>query len=317
MYNAELKTKFINQYSDSIAARKYHESTFNLLEKYEEEWGSDICTRKEDEIKPVLDKILGLRQQGRIAKTSMLRTYAKWCLEQEVDGACDAMLNVDIEDLQIVREQMVNSPLHLQKYMDILFTKEDMKTMDNVTRCFLWLAYGGVPEDEITDVNIDDVDLGNMTIKLNDKEYPIYRESLQAFKNCIDLDYFVYYHPNYSKEILRERVPGKQLLRGIKAEAQIRLLRVEVSKKARKAIADGKTNARLSYYRVWLSGLYYKKYQLELVGTKPDFLDVAEEFMQGKTYNLSSGRNLIGSKQRRVAKQYKDDYERWKLAFFS
>ena len=321
MYNEELKQKFINQYTSSVSSRRNCVSAFNVLEKFEEEWGADLCTKSAEELEPAIKSLFGLRMKGRIARFSMIRAYAQWCLDNDVENACDGLLHVSLEDSEKITEQMVNSPLHLQKYLDAICYDESMQTMDDVCRCFLWLAYGGCPENEILQITTEDVDFENMVVRSDhsgkQKEYPIYREAIHAFKNCVGLDQFVYIHPNYSKEILRQRVPGKQLLRGVKTEAQLTLIRIELSKKAKNANAKGKTKQRISYYRAWLSGVFYRVRELELIGVEPDFSQLASDFMEGKTYHLESGRNLIGAKQRRLAKEYKEDYDRWKLAFFS
>lgn len=321
MYNEELKKRFLDWHTNSETGKKQYELSFNAFEKYEEEWGADLCTRSTEELQPVLNNLLGMRTRGRVSRLALYRAYVKWCLENNVEGACDGLLHVKVDDARILKCKMVNSPLHLQSYLDIICAKESQHTIDDTFRCYLWLAYAGCPEEEIFDIKTSDVDFENFVIKSpyseKQREYPIYLESLQAFKNCVELDQFVYFHPNYSREILRQRVPGKQLLKGIKTEARLRQMRVELSRKSKKAVEEGKTNMRISYYRAWLSGVFYRMYRLELVGIEPDFTEIADEFMSGKTYNLSSGRNLIGAKQRRVAKEYMEDYERWKSAFFS
>ena len=321
MYNENQKRKFIEQYTSSDSSRKSCIATFKVMERYENEWGADLCTKTAEELKPAMDGFLGLRVNGRATRIATLKAYAQWCMDNNIDGACDGIMNIDIEGVEKIKEQMVNSPLHLQKYLDIICCDESYETMDDVCRCFLWLAFAGCPEEEILHITSNDVDFGSMIITSNYSgktvEYPIYRESIRAFKNCVELDQFTYIHPNYSKEIRRQRVPGNQLLRGIKSGASLSLIRVDLSKRAKKAIDEGKTKIRLSYYRAWLSGVFYRTHELEMIGVEPDFSNIASDFMQGKVYKLSSGRNLIGAKKRRVEKGYRDDYNRWKLAFFS
>lgn len=317
MYNEEQKREFLKHYSKSKSGLAAYERAFNAFQKYEEAWGADLCTKSKEELEPVVNNILGMRAQGKSARLALYKAYIDWCINNNVDGACDGMLHVDVSDVKKLKEHMVNSPMHLQKYLDIICHKESEKTIDDIYRCYLWLAFAGLSEEGIFNVTTDDVHFQDFSVRLEDKDYPIYRESLQAFKNCVEMDSFVYLHPNYSKEIIRPRVPGKQLLRGIKTPAYPQIIRAELSKRTRRAVAEGKTKTRLSYYRAWLSGVFYRMYQLELAGTEPDFSDVASDFMEGKTYNLSSGRNLIGAKHRRVQKEYAVDYERWKKAFFS
>ena len=317
MYNEEQKRDFLNQYSKSKSGLEAYARAFNAMQKYEEEWGADLCTRTKEELEPAVNSVLGVRSQGKGARMALYKAYVQWCLENGVEGACDGMMYVDISDAKKMVEQMVNSPTHLQKYLDTVFHKESEKTIDDIYRCYLWLAFAGMSESDIFEVETTDVRFQDFSVTKNGKEYPIYRESLRAFKNCVELSGFVYLHPNYSNEVVRPRVPGKQLLRGIKTHAYPQIIRAELSKRTKRAVAEGKTKTRISYYRSWLSGVFYRMYQLELAGVEPDFSNVASDFMAGKTYNLSSGRNLIGAKHRRVIKEYSIDYERWKKAFFS
>ena len=69
---------------------------------------------------------------------------------------------------------------------------------------------------------------------------------------------------------------------------------------------------QLSYYRVWLSGRFYRLYETELAGGAVDFTELAAEHMEGKTYKLGSGRNTPMAKQRKLAAEYAIDYNRWK-----
>ncbi len=317
VYNEKQKRDFLEQYSRSKSGLAAYERAFNAIQKYEEEWGADMCTKKREDLEPVVNDVLGMRIQGKNARLALYKAYTEWCIEHRISGACDGMLHVDVNDAGKLRDHMVNSPMHLQRYLDVICHKESERTIDDIYRCYLWLAFAGLSEAGIFEINTDDVRFSDFSVRFKERDYPIYRESLQAFKNCVELGSFVYIHPNYSKEIMRPRVPGKQLLRGIKTLAYPQIIRAELSKRTRKAVFEGRTKTRLSYYRAWLSGVFYRMYQLELAGVDPDFSNVASDFISGKTYNLSSGRNLIGAKQRRVAKEYKIDYDRWKKAFFS
>lgn len=317
MYNEEVKQRFILQHTESVNNQSNCVTLFNALEKYEREWGADLCTRSTEELQPVVNNILGLRSNGRRSRLVILRMYVKWCMENGIEGACDGMMNVVDSNVDKFKQQMVNSPLHLQKYLNDVFFREEEKTFDDTIRCYFWLAFGGCPEEDIFKVRDDDIDFENMVVKVGEFDrYPIYREGLLSFKNCAYNHAFLYKHPNYSKDILRPRVGGHQLIRGIKSEADLKRTRIEVSKKTKKALDEGRTKMRLSYYRAWLSGIFYRKHQLELIGEEVDFTDVAIDFMEGKEYKLDKGRNLRGAKERRVAKEYKKDYDAWKLAYF-
>lgn len=314
MYNEELKRQFVRSYTTSINTAKVCESVFNQFEPYECVWDADLCTRGAEELQPIVDTIVGLRARSRYSRLIMLKDYVKWCIGvANVPNACDGMLQINTLGLDKIRQQTIASPLHLQKYLNAICSPEKEQNIDNIYRCYYWLAFGGVAEEDILEIKCSDVDLGNMVVHYKDTEIPIYREAIAAFKNCVELTSFVYNHPNYTKTVWKDRVEGDLLLRGVKANLSLYPLRAELSRRAK--LHEEETGIRLSYFRTWISGVFYRAYERELIGETPDFTDVAAARMEGKTYKLDSGRNTQESKRRKVVKDYQEDYQRWKLAF--
>lgn len=320
MYNSELKEQFISEFSTSIGRRNAAMVMFNALEPYEEAWGADLCTRSTEELQPVVSEIVGFRTSSKKLRLTILREYVNWCLEKKVPGACDGLLLIEKIGLEKLKRQTVANPQHLQRYLDCICDKENEKTVDNIYRCFYWLAYSGIKENLVMDVAVSDVDLEEMVIRFDGAEYPIYREAIGAFKNCVSLTQFRYKHPNYNAntEVFRDRASGEMLLRGFSTPKSITAFRVEMSRKAkepkyREDFADDSLDLKLSFYRVWLSGLFYRTYEAERAGMPVDFMAAAIEFTDGKTYKL--GRNLIGAKHRQIANDYFKDYSRWKEAY--
>lgn len=314
MYNEDLKTRFVKQYTTSIHTAKNCETVFGLFEPYELIWNDDLCTRSAEELQPIVDSIAGFRARSGLVRIIMLKDYVKWCINvAKVPGACDGMLKITTTGLDKIRKQTVASPLHLQKYLDIVFTKESEKTVENIYRCYYWLAYAGMKEEDTLNVKSSDVDFENMVIHFGDTEFPIYREAIAAFKNCAELSQFVYNHPNYTRTVWKDRVDGDSLLRGVRSAPSIYSIRSETSKRAK--LKEEESGMRLSYFRVWISGVFYRAYERELIGEEPKFHNVAGERMRGKTYKLESGRNTVDAKRRKIASDYSEDYQRWKLAF--
>lgn len=103
-------------------------------------------------------------------------------------------------------------------------------------------------------------------------------------------------------------------MRGIKSTTKIMSIRSVLSHRSSEALKSQKTELQLSFYRIWLSGLFYRMYERERAGVPVDFSDAAVNFMNGKTYALS-GREKIEHKQNRIEREYMEDYQRWKLAF--
>lgn len=317
MYNEELKTRFIQEYTKSISRADACVQAFEAMEPYECQWEADLCTKSKDELSPVIEQLVGFRVRSRWQRIIIFQKYVKWCIANRVPGACDGMLHIDTVGLSKVRSQMVANPMQLQMYLDAICEPESEQTTDNIYRCFYWMAYSGMDEEEILEVKISDVDFENMVVRHGDNEYEIYRDAIPAFKNAATLTEFVYKHPNYppDKIVRRNRTPGNTLIRGIRSTTSTLSLRVELSRRSKKFIEDGTTDKQLSYYRVWMSGLFYRMYQRELAGIPVDFSGAASKFMEGKTYKLDTGRNTPEAKKRAVVNDYLQDYERWKAAF--
>jgi len=263
----------------------------------------------------VVDGLVGFRARSKWMRLIILKDYVKWCIGMKVPGACDGMLKIETVGLEKVKHQTVANPLHLQRYLDSICEPESEETTDNIYRCFYWLAYGGVAEEDILSIKCSDVDLNNMVVRYNDTEVPIYREALPAFKNCVKLTQFVYKHPNYDKLVYKDRADGDTLVRGIRSAPSIKAMRVELSRRSKAKMDEGKTDLKLSYFRVWISGLFYRMYERERAGMPVDFSAAAAQFMEGKTYKLDRGRNTPEAKKRQLTRDYLEDYERWKLAF--
>ena len=317
MYNEELKTRFIQEYTKSISRAEACVQAFNAIEPFEVQWDADFCTKSAAELEPVVEQLVGFRVRSRWLRIIIFQKYVKWCLAHKVKDACDGMLQVECAGLDKVRTQMVSNPTMLQAYMDVVCDPESEKTTDNIYRCFYWMAYSGMDEHDIMNVKCSDVDFNNMVIRYGGEEYEIHREAIPAFRNAATLTEFVYKHPNYppDKKVIRNRALGNTLIRGIRSTTSLAALRVELSRRSKKFIEDGLTDKQLSYYRVYLSGLFYNMKKREEAGIPVDFTGVASRFMEGKTYKLDAGRNTPEAKKRAVVNDYLQDYERWKAAF--
>lgn len=317
MYNESLKAKFIEEYTKSMSRYDVCVKAFNAIEPYENDWGADFCTRTSEELAPVIEQLVGFRVRSRWQRIIIFKKYVSWCIASGVEGACDGMLHVDNVGLSKIRSQTIFNPMELQRYLNAICEPESEQTIDNIYRCFYWLAFAGMDEEDILKVRCADVDFQNMVVHFDDDEYEIYRDAIPAFRNAATLTEFVYKHPNYppDKRVIRNRAPGNTLIRGIRSAVSVKSLRVELSRRSKKCIDDGLTEKQLSYYRVWLSGLFYRVYQGELAGIPVDFSSAAVRFMDGKIYKLDSGRNTPEAKKRAVMNDYLQDYERWKAAF--
>lgn len=314
MFNSELKEQYINDSNFTEAREKFARHLFSAIEKYEEQWGSDICTRNVDEIQPVIDAVTGYKKQSWYTTLSYLHTYGKWCLDKGVFGATDALLRIRGATNDKFREQTVASPGELQKYLNDIFEPESHRKIDNTFRCFYWLAYSGMKEDDIYMVRATDVDFVRMVVKYNDCEYPIYEQSLPAIMNCVVLTAFSSTSSQCANDMIMPRGEGDILIRGTKPFATKGTLRPLLSRIANKAFNNESTQLKLSYNRIWLSGLFYRMYQRECDGFRVLFSAVALEYLQDK-YKDDPDKIITRIEINRKSKSYMSDYKRWKKVF--
>lgn len=314
MYNEELKQEFLDWYcrDHSQSTRDKYVRTFNGVARHEEKAGADVCTFDVDAVTPILEEASGMRYRVINNRVDMLKSYAKWCLEHNVPGACDAMLKVEVSGSKL-KIQTLSSPAHLEYYLNNMFLPASHQTHDNVYRCYYWLAYAGVDEAEAFKVTTDDIDFNNMLVRHKGMAYPIYREAVPAFRNCVELKEFVYEHPivAMNEKKYRQRAAGNLLLRGEKPTVTMASMRVMLARIASGRRAEGKTDLRLSYYRVWLSGVFYRLYEQEQIGLEPQFERAARIRAQSK----ANGAEVSEANVYQLAYDFKLDYERWKDAY--
>lgn len=322
MYNEEQKKKFIEEFSDGEKRKHAAETMFNTLEKYEQKLNADICTMSKEDLQPVVDDIIGIRNSSKRLRFALLKNYIKWCLENNVDGACNAITQVESSGINKMRRQMVANPRHLQRYLDVVYDPVNLNTIDCVYRCYYWLAYMGVNEQDVLNIKISDVDLTDMVLRFNGKDYEFYIESIPVFKKCVSLTRFQLINPIYDPdiEVFRDRVCGDRLLRGLSENQSIYSLRSMISRRSKSpkyklSASDGNLDLELSFYRVWLSGLFYRMYEAERAGMPVMFRDVAMEQYATKNPNANPLSRAGELRVREITSGYNTDYKRWKEAF--
>ena len=315
MYNEERKQAFIKSYTKSINVANAAVYTFRAFQPYEEAYKKDLSSLTLEELQPAIDKILCLKSESKLSQLILLREYVRWCGANHMPDVTDSIMRVDISGINKMREQMVSGPLQLQNYFNQVFTPEKEETMDNIYRCWMWMGFAGMREKDTLEVLDTDVDFSEMVIRFHGEEYPIYKEAIPAFKNAVRLTAFRYIHPNYTdKTVIRDRVPGHLLLRGIKANVKIMTVRSVISKHLSNCNKTGRSEKNLSFYRIALSGIFYRVYEKERAGIPPDFSEYVLRDTAGKEYSLKSGvklQSVLNSRER----EYMKNYQRWKIAF--
>lgn len=309
MFNQELKQRFVKEHSTSLYKRRCCVDVFNTIAPYEEKLGKDVCTMTSDEIEPVANDLLGMRQKSTM-RFDILKKYVEWCVANNVNGAVDELDKVTLSNLDKLKRRTVTGPLQLQVYLNAAFSPESSMGIDNTYRAFFWLAFAGIPFDSSLDITTDQVDLTGMRIVLDGREYPIYKEGLACFRNCVESQFFVRKHPRYGTPMKCSRVDGDLLFRGIRANPVKTTFIPTVRKLAETARAEGRTDKELSYSRIKMSGQFYRMYEDERAGLPVDAGSVVDEIISEKPDAYYSRMQRL-----RMIRELIGDYENWKQTF--
>lgn len=301
MYNAEQKTRFIKSFTTSAATREEALRFFNALEPFEQRWGADICTRSEEEVKLVLADQMGIKNRSAHMRMYIIREYGKWCVGNQIPGAATVLQNLQDVGIERIKQTTLRNPRHLQSWLDLICLPESSQTADNAVRVYCWLGYAGLSDQEAITVKSSEVDFRRQVICHRGREYPIYRESLAAMHNCVELESFK-----------RRRIPGNILIRGVRSEPTVLSLRVELTRKKRHLVGTPMEQMDISYNRIWRSGIYYRMYEDEQAGIPVDFLAAADAQLYDLPARSTRTGVVLNKKRNELAKEYKIDYERWK-----
>lgn len=308
MYNEELKNRFLSEYSDSENTIRRIKNTFEMLAPYEEQWGADICTKSGEDLRVAFENTLGIRASNRTVVLSTLKQYINWCVANEVHGANAEFIDTKDVGTGKILEHMVKSPEHLQSCLNAIFPPAEEKMFDNIFRCFMWLAFSGINENDCIHITRDHIVPWDRAIIYNDVSYPIYKESIPVFDHLCRAKSLKCDFVRYQK--IHDRVPGSQLLRGVKGESGVDLevLVHNCSRKIRIARKTMPACIQLRYRNVWLSGVFYRALEVERRGEEPDFASVIK--------NQYLGRQVpSNNRMKQLVYEYRTDYQRWKTAF--
>lgn len=310
MFNAEIKERFVKSYTTKNSVRASFKRFFDIAQKYEEQWGADLYTRTPNELSLFLNEASGLTTQSRSRTLRMLKSYVRWCLTQEdIFDVQEDLLDINSFSDNKLRKQTITSPVHLQRYLDAVFECEEKETVDNIYRTYFWMAYAGIDQNDVPKIRKKDMDFSDMVIRFGGKTYPIYREGIKAIRRCVELDYIQSIRTNTGKSIVLKRFDSDCVMRGRRSVFTSHALQERVSRKQKEAIEKGKTDLRLSYFKVWISGLFYKVYLDEISGIEPDFSSFIAEI------DAAKGIKKDRSSLLKQVSSYHEDYLRWKELF--
>lgn len=316
MYNDDQKESFIGQYTQHSSTQRVIRVLFGQLEKYERKWGRDISEKGLDsDLCLALEDSLGVRTASRRTMLTLLQSYIRWCVDVGIPNVSTEILGLTVDCIGIERVKLlyVANPTHLELQLDRLFPPISEETSSILCRCFCWLAYAGMKEEDILKVKRSDINLRTGIVRHKNCEYPIYREGASAIDNCSNLDSFIV--PFCGRNKRSERVDSDIVMRGVRSLPSVKSIRVELSRTGIRHFEKTGEEIRLSHARLWLSGMFYRMYERECAGFLVDFSDVILDKIGFDGDNLSPDRSKVLTKYRRVRSEMQRDYDNWKKAF--
>lgn len=319
MYNEEIKEAFLSSYTKSHSQEVAARWTFKACEPFESAWGSDLCTRSVEELTDMSEQIIGVRSPGKWTRVNILRAYVRWCLKKKVPGATDAMLRVECDGTESFRKQMLRSPEALEEWLNKMLKPVSEGTPDIIFRCFYWLAWHGVQQDDVISITADNIDLNRKILYYHDRQIELCRQSWDAIEAAVKMTGFNVHNGNYRLTTYdyMPRVDHPSILRSVKSEPVYSSITIMLTRRERRYEKEsGEKLPRYSYYNVWLSGAFYMAYMTECKEHYVDFGDLAAEFMRGKEYSFNDDIAARRRKRTQVSGDYARDYEKWKSVFY-
>lgn len=319
MYNEEQKKAFIEAHTNSDKTAAKIVQIFSWFEPHEEKWRMDLSQQCTEELQPVVNELTGVRSKSTELILIILKEYVKWCGRNGYEVS-KGIFDVRIITIDKIQNQMVASPLHLKSKLDDYFDAVEEETVDITYRVFLWMAFAGLEDKDAIRITADCVDFKNLRINFEGHSYEIYKECLEDFKKACLLPSFQYNHPNYSTR--RDRANGNIIMRGFRSPTvDLMTIRPVINKKF--AVDDveetgGRQKSRISYKRIYLSGIFYRAYERERAGLPVDFSEFVAQSIERKEktkkYTVTKTRTLT-TIANTLEREYLADYEKWKCAF--
>lgn len=302
MYNTELKTRFLQEYSSSAISRHVASGFFEKVSGFEQALGKDLCAMTPDELGQLSSHFGGVRNStGSLTWLRVLRAYSAWCVESGVPGAMDAASRMTLDFSANARQQMVSSPEHLLAVLGALFGDCQYDIYPSVISNYLWFGFSGLPELDAVNITIDDIDISGMMIRYGGREYPLYRESVGSIVSCVRAQRSQQFGSGY----ILDAPTGHKSIKRLRGLLSDRIHRFG----APQSVPD------LSYSRVWLSGAFYRIHEREVSGFPAEFsIDNMSDDLRHKLEESTA--NKTSAYLWRFFKQYRDDYLAWKQAFY-
>ena len=320
MIGNDLRDEFIQTLLDQTRHLDYvrrADKALRKLQSAENRTGVSACNCSAEEASALF---VAFRKASRFTVLHFARKFVSWRIERNDGGVSRGMLDFrPDEDLAETRAETVANPYGLQCVLDEVYPPESEKTVSNVYRCFAWCGFSGVPYRDMLELTARNIDFDSGLIRTDADDYPLYAESIQAFRIACESDWFYSNHPNH-KNVVRYRVDGDTLLRGITAGVTHESMTRRFVGDFKKARDEGSTKSKIKYETLLKSGVFFRMSETETNRMPADFSKEIEKHIDDRYSENGYGYRLHGEDiTEKVADKVEnimyEEYYRWKLAF--
>ena len=342
MFNAETKNRYIEEVCQTEQKALTARQTFDATASLESDLNLDLIRFDEDALRKVFEILSGGPDRSKTTKeTRIVRSYIRWAADKGLIGGDQTNWNkVSSTGVNFARNRLFASDYQLNIFMDYCFQPIADDTFDNFYRVLLWLAFAGVPIQKAFSIDESEVDIWNMRITHDGAVFQLSPYALPAIQRLMMAKQFKVLGGRHPRTLKREK--GTLLLRRTNVrktdqssddektwDRWVRnTMRPSLMARFRDAEKRFVTNKPkgfpetlafgTSYKYIALSGVYYRMYQRELAGLKPNFREVAIEQADLKLKDSEEKGDI--EKKRRLAVRakrwsYSRNYDAWKAAF--
>lgn len=305
MYNENRKLLFMR---DKRKRSTYIASIFELSEKIESKYDTDLCEFTEPMLRDLFDNCYGVLPRVSHNVRDNILLYHDWCLGQGY-ATCGDIANFKPDATATIRKTMVASPMHLEKELDRFLRPTKDGGTDNVFRCYFELAFLDFDKDEAMALTDSDFHPESMTIG-DDPGVLIPAEFFLNLKFCAESPTILEYRTRGEKPRVHQRPPHGPLMR---TETILSLNTVGSALQKRKELADDPPG--IMFRTVRESGRMYRKYQESLATGAP--VNFEDEIREAVRQNCEGKfRSQINNYQSRMRRDLTAKFEDWKQAFY-
>lgn len=255
--NEDRKLAFINDcYCGKIDR---YVSVFKSLCDCEAFYNKDLCELSEEQILPFLNEILVNTYATNTTKISILNKYYKYCYKNGFPNALNTQIVFSYhgDNCEGIINSMVSSPEELNNILNEIFADVQEGEFSNILRTGCWLLYSGLELEEAINVRVQDVNLDKGCIIYNGITYPIYNNSIDVVRFCIDNSEI--YVKVTNRKYKKKRIESDLLLRSF-SEINTKKIRDSIGKHVKHANEDGRCNKKLTCRSIYKSGLFFRAY---------------------------------------------------------